>query len=122
MLRSALAVLAGIAVLTVTSFAIEAAVNPFLIPAFPQAVKPLTFAYGFVCVALGGYVTARLARRRPTIHAAAMGIVQAGLTVGAMFSPEANHATPLQWVLIAILSIPAAILGGMLYKGPKADA
>ena len=38
MLRSVLSVLAGIAVLTVTSFAIEAAVNPLLLRAFPDAL------------------------------------------------------------------------------------
>lgn len=63
MIRSVLSVLAGIAVLTVASFAIETALNPLLIWAFPEAlpdpealssnlwVRALTFAYGLVCVA-----------------------------------------------------------------------
>jgi hypothetical protein len=34
-----------------------------------------------------------------------------------MFSPEANHASRLQWILIAICSIPAAALGGILNRG-----
>jgi hypothetical protein len=38
MFRSVLSVLAGIAVLTAASFAIEAAVNPLLLGAFPQAL------------------------------------------------------------------------------------
>jgi hypothetical protein len=134
MLRSVLAVIAGIAVLTVASFAIEAAVDPLLLRAFPQAlsgplalslnpwVKTLTFAYGFMCVAAGGYVTARIARRLPLKHAAAMGIVQAGLTIVAMFSPEANHATRLQWIATAILSLPAALAGGALFQRGKSDA
>jgi NADH:ubiquinone oxidoreductase subunit 5 (subunit L)/multisubunit Na+/H+ antiporter MnhA subunit len=50
-----------------------------------------------------------------------MGIVQAGLTIVAMLSPVANHASPLQWIVIAILSIPAALAGGVLYKGRKRD-
>jgi hypothetical protein len=128
MFRSVLSVLAGIAVLTVTSFAIEAAVDPLLLRVFPQAlpdstalsmnhwVKTLTFGYGLVCVAAGGYVAARIARRLPVKHAAAMGIVQAGLTIVAMLSPEANHASPWQWVTIAILSVPAALAGGTLYQ------
>jgi hypothetical protein len=131
MLRSVLSVLAGIAVLTAASFAIEAAVDPLLLRVFPQAlpdpaalsmnqwVKALTFAYGFMCVALGGYVTARIARRLPIKHAAAMGIVQAGLTIVAMLSPEANHASRLQWIATAILSLPAAVVGGALYKDLK---
>ena len=128
MLRSVLSILAGIAVLTAASFAIEGAVDPLLLRLFPEAlpgpaalstnqwVKAFTFAYGLMCVAAGGYVTARIARQRPIFHAAAMGIFQAGLTIAAMLSPEANHASRLQWITIAILSIPAALAGGTLYK------
>jgi hypothetical protein len=128
MLRSILSVLAGIVVLTAASFAIEAVLNPLLLRLFPQAlpdaaalssnpwVKALTFAYGLICVASGGYVAARIARRLPIQHAAAMGVVQAALTIAAMFSPEGSHASPAQWIFIAILSIPAALAGGSLYK------
>jgi hypothetical protein len=133
MLRSVLSVIAGIAVLTATSFAIEAAMNPLLLRIFPLAlpgpaalstnhwVKTLTFAYGLMCIAAGGYVAARIARRLPIKHAAAMGIVQAGLTILAMLSPEGNHASRLQWIATAILSIPAALVGGVLYKDRKHD-
>ena len=73
MVRSILAVLAGIGVLTVTSFAIEAAADPLLMRMFPQALPdriainhnlPATlfgFAYTALCVAAGGYVTAWVA-------------------------------------------------------------
>jgi hypothetical protein len=50
-----------------------------------------------------------------------MGIVQAGLTIMAMLSPVANHASRLQWITTAILSIPAALAGGALYQGRKND-
>ncbi len=131
MVRSVLAVLAGIAVLTVTSFAIEMALNPLLMRAFPDSlpgpealsanpwVRALTFTYGWICVAAGGYITALVARRRPVTHAAVLGLIQAGLTILAMLSPVANHASRLQWIVIAILSIPAAIAGGVVYKGRK---
>ena len=133
MVRSVLSVLAGIAVLTVTSFAIEAAVNPLLIRAFPETlpgpeallanpwVRTLTFAYGLMCVTSGGYTTALIARRRPVTHATMMGIVQAGLTILAMLSPVADHASRVQWIVIATLSIPAAIAGGVVYKGRKSN-
>ena len=129
MVRSVLSVLAGIAVLTVVSFAIEAALGPLLLRAFPEAlpgpealssnpwVRAVTFAYGLMCVAAGGYVAARVARRLPIKHAAAMGIIQAGLTIMAMLSPVGNHASRLQWIVTAILSIPAALVGGVVYKG-----
>jgi hypothetical protein len=99
MIRSVLAVLAGIVVLTVASFAIEAALDPLLLWAFPKSLpgpealqwnpwaRALMFAYGFVCVAAGGYVASLVAGRRPLTHAAVMGILQAGLTVMAMLSP-----------------------------------
>ena len=111
MIRSAAAVVAGIVTLTVVSFAIEYALTPFL----PNPwMKTVTFAYGFVCVALGGYVAARLARRLPLGHAAAMGIAQAGLTIVAMVSPVAGHASHLQWMITAVLSVPAALAGGFV--------
>jgi Fe2+ transport system protein B len=128
MFRSVLSVVAGIAVLVVASFAIEAALNPLLLKAFPQElptaeslsrnlwVKALTFCYGTLCVAAGGYVTAWIARRLPLRHAAAMGITQALLTIAAMFSPESNHASRLQWIVIVILTIPAAMGGGFVYS------
>jgi hypothetical protein len=128
MVRSVLSVLAGIAVLTVVSFAIEVALGPLLLRAFPEAlpgpealssnpwVRAVTFAYGLMCVAAGGYVAARVARRLPIKHAAAMGMIQAGLTIMAMLSPVGNHAARLQWIVTAILSIPVALVGGVVYK------
>ena len=133
MVRSMLSVLAGIAVLTAASFAIEAALNPLLLRVFPDVlpgpealssnpwVRALTFAYGLMCVTAGGYVAARVAGRLPVTHAAVMGIIQAGLTIMATLSPVGNHASRLQWVITAILSIPAALLGGVVYKGRKSN-
>ena len=131
MLRSFLSVIAGIAVLTLASFAIEAAVNPLLLRLFPETlpgpdalqsnlwVRALTFAYGLMCVAAGGYVTAGIARRMPVKHAAAMGVLQVCLTIMAMQSPVGNHASRLVWIVTAILTLPAAILGGVINGGRK---
>ena len=128
MVRSVLSVLAGIAVLTIASFAIEAALDPLLLRAFPAAlagpealssnlwVRILSFAYGMMCVAAGGYVAARFARRRPLKHAGAMGIIQVGLTIIAMLSPVGSHASRLVWIITAILTIPAALVGGAVYR------
>ena len=116
MLRSVLAVIAGIVVLTAASFAIEAALGPWLLRTFPHEARALTFSYGMLCVAAGGYVAALLARRLPIRHAGAMGLTQAGLTIVAMFSPDSNHASTAQWIAIATLSIPAALAGGFLRR------
>lgn len=116
----------GIVALTISSFAIEWAVNPLLLQLFPAAlpnsgalaesgwVRALTMAYSLVCVAFGGYVCARLAPRLPMKHAVAMGIVQAGMTVMAMLSfPEI--ASIGQWIATALLAFPAAVTGGRFY-------
>jgi hypothetical protein len=131
MVRGVLSVLAGIAVLTLASFAIEAALNPLLLQAFPEAlpgpqalasnpwVRALMFAYGLMCIATGGYIAARVARRLPVTHVSVMGVIQASLTIVAMLSPVGNHASRLQWIITAVLSIPAALVGGVVYRGRK---
>jgi len=133
MLRSVLSILAGIAVLTIASFAIEAALGPLLLHAFPNAlpnpealstnpwVRRLTFAYGALCVAAGGYVTALIARRKPVHHAGAMGIFQAGLTIMAMLSAVGNHISRTEWIITAVLTVPAAMLGGLVYRWRTSD-
>jgi hypothetical protein len=125
MIRSVLAVLAGIVVLTVTSFAIEAVADPLLLRLFPHALPDRTaishnlpaslfmFAYTFLCVAAGGYVTAWIARRSPVWHAVSMGVVQVALTVLAMVSLP-NVAPMRNWVVALVLTIPTAWCGGLL--------
>ena len=125
MIRSILAVLAGIAVLTASSFAIEAVANPIMIRMFPNALPnqsaishnlPATlflFTYTSLCVAAGGYVTAWLARRSRMLHAVIMGFVQVALTVWAMLSIP-DQAPLRNWIASLILTVPAASFGGML--------
>lgn len=128
-----MAVLAGIVALTVISFAIEGVLDPLLLRAFPQAlptqaalsanlwVRGLTFSYGMSCVAAGGYVAARVARRLPILHALILGMVQAGLTIVAMLSPDSNRVSNHEWIVIAVLSIPAALAGGAIYRSRTAQ-
>jgi hypothetical protein len=124
MIRSILAVLAGIAVILVTSFGIEAAVNPLLMRLFPDALPNeaamshnaaawlFTFAYTFLCVVAGGYITARLASRFPIRHAVALGLLQSALTVPAMMAFP-NQAPWWGWAISMVMVIPAAWLGGL---------
>jgi len=125
MIRSALAVLAGIVVLTVTSFAIEAVANPWMMRMFPNALpneaamnqsvpaKLFMIAYTMLCVAAGGYVTAWLARRSPVRHAAIMGAIEAAMTIGVMASFP-GHAPLWSWIVGIGLIVPAAWCGGMI--------
>lgn len=123
MIRSVLAVIAGIAALTVTSFAIEALADPLLMGMFPQALPTraaigqnlpaslFLYVYTALCVAFGGYVTAWVARRAPVGHALIMGVVQTGLTLLAMFSLK-EQAPLRNWIVALVMTIPCAWAGG----------
>jgi peptidoglycan/LPS O-acetylase OafA/YrhL len=125
MFRGILAVLAGIAALTLISFAIEAAANPLLIRIFPNALPDqasisqninanlFLYAYTALSIAAGGYVTAWLAPRWQVRLAVIMGAVEVALIVLAMMA--FLHTAPLRnWVVSIVLSVPAAWCGGML--------
>lgn len=122
MIRSILAILAGLAVIIVTSFGIEAAVTPLLTKMFPDALPShnipamlFTFAYTSLCVVAGGYVTARLAARHAVRHALILGVVQSALTIPAMLA-YADKAPLWGWIVSMIIVIPAAWWGGMIYS------
>ena len=122
MVRSILSVLAGLIVIIVASFGIEAAANPLLmrLGALPSQ-GPMnfpawlfTFSYTCLCVIAGGYVTARLAAHHPVRHALILGLLQSALTVPAMLAfPEKAHLWG--WILSMIVVIPAAWCGGWIF-------
>jgi len=124
MLRSILGVLAGIVVLTVASFAIEAAADPILMHMFPNALPNraalqqnlpasiFLFFYTSLCLVLGAYVAAWIAGRAPVLHALIMGAIEVVLTLIAM-----AHFTDLpkrNFIVSVILTIPVAWIGGAL--------
>jgi hypothetical protein len=125
MIRSAIAIVAGIVTLTITSFAIEAAADPLMMRLFPHTLPNraaishnlpaalFLFAYTALCVAAGGYVTAWVAGRSPVRHALLMGAVQVVLTVWAMASLR-NEAPMRNWIVALVLTIPMAWCGGLL--------
>jgi hypothetical protein len=129
MIRSVLAVLAGIVVLTIVSFGIEAAADPLLMHLFPGALpnaaalssnfsaRLLMLAYTTFAIGLGGYVTAWIANRARIWHAAIMGVVEVAFTLYIMVAapfPEANQAPRWGWIAGMILMVPAAALGGCI--------
>lgn len=125
MTRSVLAVLAGIVTLIVVSFALEAAADRLSMTLWPQAFPTrsalhhsvpeavVMFIYGTVSVTAGAAVTAWLAPARPLRHAAALGLVQSGLTVSAMVAMW-SHAPAMTWIVTWVTALPAACLGGWL--------
>jgi hypothetical protein len=129
MIRSILAVLAGLVVLTIVSFAIEAAADPLLMHLFPGSLpnsaalaastgaRVFMLFYTMFAIAAGGYVTAWIARRRQLTHAAIMGAIELAFTVYVMVAapfPEVRQAPRWGWLATMILTIPAACLGGVI--------
>ena len=129
MIRSILAVFAGLVVLTIVSFAIEAAADPLLMHMFPRvlpdaaalqgnlAARVIMLAYTTFAIGAGGYVTAWIARRSGLIHAAIMGAIEVGFTLYVMIAApfqEAHPAPPWIWITGLILMIPAACLGAAI--------
>ena len=116
MLRSTLAVVAGLATLAAASFAIEGAVNAFVGSATLNQSAwfgALTTAYTLVCVAAGGYVAGWVARRTEVRHALVMGAIQLLFTFGAML--QLRERGPLAaWVVGLMSIVPSACLGGMI--------
>ena len=127
MIRSILAILAGIVVLTVASFAIEAAVDPLLLHMFPRALPnrdamshnlPATLLQGMytaLSIAAGGYVRAWLARRREVLHAVIMGGIEVGFTVWAMVALP-NEDLFRNWIVGMALIVPAAWCWGVVAR------
>jgi hypothetical protein len=126
MIRSILSVIAGLVVLTIVSFAIEAAVDPLLMHMFPRALPDAAalaasvparwfmIAYSMFSIAAGGYFTAWIARRAPVIHAAIMGAIEVAFTLYVMIAapfPEAHQAPAWSWIATIILIVPAACFG-----------
>jgi hypothetical protein len=129
MIRSVLAVLAGLVVLTIVSFAIEAAVDPLLMHMFPGALpdsaalsrsfpaRLLMLAYTMFSIGLGGYVTAWIANRSRICHAAIMGAIEVVFTIYVMVAgpfQEVRQAPRWGWIVGLLLILPAACLGGLI--------
>ncbi len=128
-IRSILAVLAGIVVLTIVSFGIEAVAGPLLMRLFPTALpdaaalsanfaaRLFMLAYTLFSIAVAGYFTAWIASHAKVLHAAIMGAIEVALTVYVMVAapfPEVHPAPRWWWIAGLILMIPAAALGGAI--------
>lgn len=122
---SVVAIIAGIAVLAALSFAIEAAADPLMLHLFPRAFPDanalknslpahvVMFAYTFLSIVAGGYVTAWIAREHPVRDAAIMGVVEALFTAWLMST--SFHQAPLySWIVGIVVCIPGGWLGGVL--------
>lgn len=121
--RSVAAVLAGFVTVLVTHTGTDAIFHATGV--FPKgadmaaSLYGLALAYRCVFMLLGGYVTARLAPRRPLEHALMLGAVGCvpslgGLVVAIVTSPNLG---PVWYpALLLLLTLPSCWLGGRLAK------
>ena len=117
MVRSVLAIAAGVAALTAISFGIEALADPLLkrsALSHSVAAQLFEFAYGGLSIVAGGHIAAWVARHAPLVHAAALGAVQSLLTVWAMAAMW-GHAPAVNWIVALAMAFPASLLGGWLF-------
>jgi hypothetical protein len=129
MIRSILGVVAGLVVLTIVSFAIEAAADPLLMHLFPGALPDAAALAGNLparllmlvdttfAIGVGGYVTAWIARRSRLTLAATMGAIEVAFTLYVMIAAPFHEAHPAPrsvWISGVILMIPAAWLGAAI--------
>ena len=135
MIRSILAVITGLVVLTIVSFAIEAAADPLLMHLFPQALpdaaalagnlpaRLFMLVYTTFSIVVGGYATAWIARRSRLTHAAIMAVIEVAFTLYVMIAApfqEAHPAPRWVWITGVILMIPAACLGAAIQAKQRA--
>lgn len=125
--RSALAVLAGLVFIFVTSLGTDQLFHSLdIYPPWGETMTGtglflLALSYRVVFQVIGSYLTARLAPHGPMRHAIILGIVGFVLsTAGAIASISAGNMGP-NWypIVLVITSIPCAWLGGALYRGRK---
>ena len=113
MLRSIVGVVTGYVIFAASGFALfQITGQP---PHGPASVPFMVgfVIYGVAFALLGGYLSARIARRRPVIHASAMAAV---LALGATLSLVATLGKGAIWTQICALVFmaPAAVAGGWL--------
>ena len=112
--RSVLAVLVGIAVLSIALFAMEPLIGPKSDATATQYLVWL--AWMTLSVIAGGFATAWIAPRARVAHAVGMGALQAAMTFVAMLVVPPEGASQPLWVWLAgiALMVPAAWVGARL--------
>jgi hypothetical protein len=124
-LRTVVAIIAGIVVLAALSFGIEAVADPLMMHLFPVTLPNaaalahsfpahlVMFTYTFLSIVAGGYVAAWIAREHPVRDAVLMGVVEALFTAWIM--TMSFHQAPMySWIVGIVVCIPGAWLGGIL--------
>ena len=112
-MRSAAAVLGGLLLFSIASVAF------FQISGNPPDLWPgaraaaIAIVYGGVFAFIAGDVAARLAPRKPMAHAVAFAALLLAVAA-ASYSIQAEGASMWSLIATAVVSVPAAILGGLV--------
>jgi hypothetical protein len=122
--RSAIALISGILVGAILSLGTDQILHALRVyPPWGQTMSDglfmLATGYRIIYNILGSYVAARLAPNRPMGHAMILGVV--GLAVGVAGALATWNRVPSigpHWygVVVALISIPCAWLGGKIYE------
>ena len=109
------AVLLGYTVFAAASVALFVLTGRDAHAAQDTAFTVLALGYGMLCAALGGYLAARVAGRRPLLHA---GVVAGMIALGAAASIPSVPEGTFPWTQIGalLLMAPSALLGGWLCR------
>ena len=112
-MRSAAAVLSGLLVFSIASVVFfQISGNPP--ERWPGArAAAIAIAYGAVFAFIAGYLAARLAPRKPLAHAVAFAALLLAVAA-ASYSIQAEGASVWSLIATAVVSVPAAILGGLV--------
>ena len=121
MVRSILAVVAGYLIFALSAFAFFQVSGQPPRQAAPMPIMLGSIAFGMVFAIIGGYVAARLARRRPLAHGVAVAVV---LALGATISLLSTLDRGAVWSQVAalVLMAPCAVLGSWLRSRQVAGA
>jgi peptidoglycan/LPS O-acetylase OafA/YrhL len=121
MARSIVAVVVGYLIFALSTFAFFQISGQPPHQAAPMPIMLGSIAFGMVFALIGGYVAARLARRRPLAHGAAVAAV---LALGAAISLFGTIGKAAVWSQTAALALmaPCAVAGGWLRSRQLAGA
>ena len=126
--RSVLAVFAGFVVVVVLSLGIDEILHllkvypPWGEPMWDPALNALALSYRVVITVLSGYVTARLAPRKPMKHVLVGGLIGVALGIAGVLGAMKISMGPLWYpIAIAVTGFPSVWLGGMLFARSSPD-
>ena len=126
--RSVLAIVAGFLVVVILSLGIDEVLHllkvypPWGEPMYDPGLNALALSYRIVVTVFSGYVTARLAPRKPMKHVVIGGLIGVLLGVAGVLGAMQIPMGPIWYpISIALTGFPSVWLGGTLYARSRPD-